>query len=227
MDADLAGATGVGGMPAFPPPAVPGVTRRGRGLAGAGGWAVAAQDFGFVPVPGGGGAVGVADQGPAHPVDHDVMVIPAQQDAVLQAGDAAVALVPEVVDLAGCGGLVAAACPLAELVPQLDRVADRGRDIIVGVRADAGLDPGSQGCQVPQVHALAGRAGQDLMGGVAALPGKLAGPAAQGPGAGLRYLPVRQRRHDPGVPAGPRDPGGVAGGGTFGKNHADSETSPK
>src|ERR1035437_8693600 len=102
----------------------------GSGLAGAGGWAVAAQDFGFVPVPGGGGAVGVADQGPAQLVDHDVMVIPAQQDAVLQAGDAAAALVPQVVDLTRRGGLVAAAGPLAELVPQLDRVADRGRDII-------------------------------------------------------------------------------------------------
>jgi hypothetical protein len=70
---------------------------------------VAAQDLALVPVPGGGGAVGVADQGPAHPVDHDVMVIPAQQDAVLQAGLTAAALVPQVVDLAGRGGLVAAA----------------------------------------------------------------------------------------------------------------------
>jgi uncharacterized protein YciI len=48
------------------------------GLPGAGrGRPMAAEDFGFVPVPGGGGAVGVADQGPAHPVDDDVMVIPA------------------------------------------------------------------------------------------------------------------------------------------------------
>src|ERR1035437_4815464 len=149
MDADLAGATGVGGMPAFPPPAVPGVTRRGRGLAGAGGWAVAAQDFGFVPVPGGGGAVGVADQGPAHPVDHDVMVIPAQQDAVLQAGLSSAALVPQVVDLTRRGGLVAAAGPLAELVPQLDRVADRGRDIVA----------------VPDIQgqARAGQAGAELL----------------------------------------------------------------
>src|SRR5450755_4257221 len=45
-------------------------------------------------------------------------------------GDAAAALVPQVVDLAGRGGLVAAAGPLAELVPKLDRVADRGRDVV-------------------------------------------------------------------------------------------------
>src|SRR5450755_2064564 len=49
---------------------------RGAGvLASAGGWAVAAQVLALVPVPGHGGAVGVADQGQAHPVDHDVMVI--------------------------------------------------------------------------------------------------------------------------------------------------------
>jgi hypothetical protein len=41
--------------------------------------------------------------------EHSVMVIPAQQDAVLQAGLTAAALVPQVVDLAGRGGLVAAA----------------------------------------------------------------------------------------------------------------------
>src|ERR1700676_45847 len=88
-------------------PGAPGV------LPGAGGWAVAAQDLGFVPVPGHGGAVGVPDQGPAHPVDHHVMMEPAQQDAVLQAGLTAAALVLEVVHLTRCGGLVAAAGPLA------------------------------------------------------------------------------------------------------------------
>jgi hypothetical protein len=45
--------------------------REGAGvLPGAGGRAVAAQDLGPVPVPRGGGPVGVADQGPAHPVNH-------------------------------------------------------------------------------------------------------------------------------------------------------------
>ena len=59
----------------------------------------------------------MADQGPAHPVDHDVMVVPAQQDAVLQAGLTSAALVPQVVDLTRRGGLVAAArmLPLSAL----------------------------------------------------------------------------------------------------------------
>ncbi len=47
-------------------------------LPGAGGWAVAVQHFGLVRVPGGGGAVGVQDQGPAPPVDTDLVVERAQ-----------------------------------------------------------------------------------------------------------------------------------------------------
>src|ERR1035441_10177058 len=53
------------------------------------------------------------------------------------------------------------------------------RVIVTGVRAGAGLDLSSQGGQVAQVHALTGRAGQDLIGGVAALPGEPVGPPAQ------------------------------------------------
>src|ERR1035441_5196031 len=51
--------------------------------------------------------------------------------------------------LGPAGGLVAAAGPLAELVPQLDRVADRGRDIIA----------------VPDIQgkARAGQAGAELL----------------------------------------------------------------
>src|SRR5271165_905004 len=52
--------------------------------------AVAVQDLGLVRVPGGGGAVGVQDQGPAPPVDHDLVVKEAQEHAVFDAGLAAV-----------------------------------------------------------------------------------------------------------------------------------------
>jgi Molybdopterin-binding domain of aldehyde dehydrogenase len=44
------------------------------GLSGPGRGAVAAQDLGPVLVPGGGGAVGMQQDGPAPPVDHDLMV---------------------------------------------------------------------------------------------------------------------------------------------------------
>ena len=69
-------------------------------LPGAGGRAVATQDLGAVPVPRRGGPVRVADQGPAHPVNHHLMVIKAQQDAIFEISFAAVALVLEVVHLA-------------------------------------------------------------------------------------------------------------------------------
>src|SRR5258706_12515641 len=87
---------------------------------------VAVQDLGLVLVPRRGGAVGVQDQGPAPPVDHDLVVEETQQDAVLGAGLAAVLLVLGVVHLAGAGGLVAAAGPLAVPVPPQHRVADPG-----------------------------------------------------------------------------------------------------
>src|SRR3984885_15584964 len=92
-----------------------GVRCRGL-LPGAGGGAVAVQDFGVVGVPGGGGAVGVQDQGPAPPVDHDLVVEKTQQDALPGAGVAAVGFVLDVVHLARGGGLVAAAGPAAVLV---------------------------------------------------------------------------------------------------------------
>ena len=41
-------------------------------------WAVAVQDLRFVGVPGGGGAVRVQDQGPAPPMDDNLVVEPAQ-----------------------------------------------------------------------------------------------------------------------------------------------------
>src|SRR3984957_1471063 len=100
----------------------------GLSLPGAGWGAVAVQDFGAVGVPGGGGAVGIQDQGPAPPVDHDLVVVAAEQDAVLEAGVAAVGFVRDVVHLARGSGLVAAAGPPAALIAQDDRVADAGRD---------------------------------------------------------------------------------------------------
>src|ERR1700722_1765885 len=100
--------------------------RAGSGLSlpGAGGRPVAVQDFGAVGVPGGGGAVGIQDQGPAPPVDHDLVVEKTQQDALPGAGVAAVGFVLDVVHLARGGGLGAAAGPPAVLVPEHNGVAD-------------------------------------------------------------------------------------------------------
>src|SRR5215475_11794568 len=70
-------------------------------LPGAGGGPVAVQHLGLVLVPGGGGAVGVDDQGPAPAVDDDLVVEGAEQHAVLYGGGAAVGLVLGVVHLAG------------------------------------------------------------------------------------------------------------------------------
>ena len=67
------------------------------------------QGFAVVAVPGGGGAVGVDHQGPAVPVDDDLVVEVAQQDAVLQARLPPVGLMCRVMHLARPGGLGAAA----------------------------------------------------------------------------------------------------------------------
>jgi hypothetical protein len=79
-----------------------------RALAGPRGWPVAVQDLRLVLVPRRGRPVRIQDQGPAPPVDDDLVVIEAQEDAVLGAGFTAVGLMPDVVDLARTGGLVAA-----------------------------------------------------------------------------------------------------------------------
>ena len=134
-------------------------------LPGADGGAVAVQDFRFVGVPRGGGAVGVQDQGPAPPVDDDLMVEETQQDAVFGAGLAAVGLVPDVVDLACGGGLVAAAGPPAVLVAQDDGVADPGRD---------GL--GCSRCPAAGSARPAGRRAAGGAGTTPARPGPTAGP---------------------------------------------------
>src|SRR5689334_24591583 len=90
--------------------------------------AVAVQHLGPVLVPGRGRPVRVDDQGPAPPVNRDLVMEPAQKYAVLDAGRAAVSLVPGVVHLARLGGLVAPPGPLAVLIPQQHRVADPRRD---------------------------------------------------------------------------------------------------
>src|SRR5260370_30616012 len=93
-------------------------------LPGSGGWSVAVQHLGLVLVPRAGRAVRVDDQGPAPAVDDDLVVEGAEQDAVLGRGLAAVGLVPGVVDLAGAGGLGAAAGPLAVPLPPPHRRPD-------------------------------------------------------------------------------------------------------
>src|SRR6478752_4052139 len=93
-----------------------------------GGWAVAVQDPGLVLAPRCRRPVRVHHQGPAPAVDGDQVMEPAQKDAVLKARLAAVGLVGGVVHLAGRGGLVTSAGPLAVLIPEPDRVADGGRD---------------------------------------------------------------------------------------------------
>ncbi len=95
-----------------------------RALPGPGRWAVASQDLRLVPVPRRCGAVGVQDQRPAPPVDDDVMMEPAQQDAILDAGFPAAGLVLDVVDFTRGGGLPAATGPLAVVVPEPHRVPD-------------------------------------------------------------------------------------------------------
>src|SRR5579859_6737616 len=87
----------------------------GPRLPGSGGRAVAVQDLGAVGVPGGGGAVGVQDELPSPAVDDHLMMVKTEQNAVFDAGGAAVGLVPDVVDLAAGGGLGAAAGPPAVL----------------------------------------------------------------------------------------------------------------
>ncbi len=101
-----------------------------RGLPGPGRRAVASQDLRLVPVPRRRGAVRVQDQRPAPPVDDDVMVEPAQEHAILDAGFPAASPVLDVVDFTCGGGLPAATGPLAVLVPEPHRVPDPGRDVL-------------------------------------------------------------------------------------------------
>jgi len=69
------------------------------------------------------------------------MVEETVQGAAVDAGLPAVGQVGDVVHLAGCGGLVAAAGPAAMLVAQDDRAADGGGDL--GAVADVQRQAGS------------------------------------------------------------------------------------
>jgi hypothetical protein len=121
-----------------------------RALPGPGGGSVAVQDLGAAGVPGGGGAVRIQDQGPSHPVDHDLVVIEAEQNTGSNAGLAAVGLVPDMMHLAGRGGLVASAGPLAApLGPQDHRVADPGGDVLGIPDVQRQGRPGQPGAQLP------------------------------------------------------------------------------
>ena len=132
----------------------PGLKVTGSGLPpsgspGAGRRAVAVQDFGAAGVPGGGGPAGIQDQGPAPPVDHNLMVKPAKQNTISNAGMTAVSLVPDVVDLARRRGLMTALGPPAPLIPQDHRVADPGRDRAGVPDVERQARPGQQGAQLP------------------------------------------------------------------------------
>ena len=154
---------------------------------------MAVELLGFVFVPGGGGAVGVQDQGPAPAVDHDLVVEPAQKHAVLDAGRAAVGLVPGVVDLARLGGLVAPPGPLAVLVPQGDRVADPGRDRlgVPDVQRQAGAVQAGAELAAAQEAGQPARAGQQVDG--LADDGLLEGRPGRGGVRGYPAPPSRAR----------------------------------
>ena len=133
-------------------------------LPGAGGWPVAVQDLGLAGVPGRGGPVGVQHQCPAPPVNDHLVVEGAEQDAVAEAGVAAVGFVLDVVDLAGGGGLVAAAGPAAVPVAQDDRVADGGGDGVGVADVQRQAGPGQAGAELvgPQEGGQAAGAGQQV-----------------------------------------------------------------
>src|SRR5690242_21576431 len=117
-------------------------------LPGPGGWSVAVQDLGLVLVPGSGGAIRIDHEGPAALVDHDLVVVPAQEDAASDAGLAAVGLVAGVVDLARSRGLLAAAGPFAVLAAAADRVAETLRDGLAGAHFQGQAVPAAPGADV-------------------------------------------------------------------------------
>src|SRR5579862_7135512 len=89
-----------------------------------------------------------------------------EENAVLDAGGAAVGLVPDVVDLARAGGLAAAAGPPAVLVAQGDGVPDRGRDGVAEADVQREAGPGQPGAELlpAQEAGEPARAGQQRDG---------------------------------------------------------------
>ena len=172
-----------------------------RWLGGLLGWAVAVEGA-SVGCGGGGGAVGVAGDVPAPPMDSYLVVESAEQDQVGQAGGAAVGPVDQVVRLGhGCG--LPAAGELAVLVAEGDGGAQVGRDGAGGAADVQWLAGGVEG----GVEQGAAQAGCEPAG---------AGYQVQAPPreGGLQPLPGgRQAAGDPAVPAGA---GGVASAGAGG-----------
>src|ERR1700689_2805240 len=97
--------------------------------AGGGGWAVAADDLGPVRVPRCGVPVGVQHQGPAEPVDHHLMVVMAQQDAIFETGFPALGQVHQMMHLTCRGRLGTPPGKLAMPVAEHDRSAYSRRDV--------------------------------------------------------------------------------------------------
>jgi hypothetical protein len=82
-------------------------------------------------------------------MDRHVVMEEAVQGASVDAGLAAVSQVGDVVDLAGGGGLVAAAGPPAVLVPQDHRAADCGGDFGAVPDVQRQARPGQAGAELP------------------------------------------------------------------------------
>ncbi len=110
----------------------------------AGGRGVGVQGLPAVWAGGGPGAIGVVDDLPAPAVNTDIMMKLTQKGTISYGCLAAVALVADVVDVAGAGGAVAAAGPGAVLVPEDDGAAD-GRGDGVGPPDVEGLGRGIPG----------------------------------------------------------------------------------
>jgi hypothetical protein len=96
-------------------------------------------------------------------VNHDLVVEVTEQNALVKAGLATASLVLDVVHVARRGWLVAAAGPPAVLVSQLDRVADRGRDVVAETDIQRQARPGWPGAELTaaQIRCQAGRTGQE------------------------------------------------------------------
>ena len=118
------------------------------------------------------------------------------EHAVFGAGLAAVGLVLDVVDLAGRGGLAAPPGPLAVLVAQDDRVADRGRDRLGEADVQRQARPAQPGAELPapQERREPARAGQQVDGlADDRLLDGFPGPGAVRGGRALAAVAVRRR----------------------------------
>src|SRR5262249_12901080 len=165
------------------------LTYQGRPARLCGGWWAVAVEGAAVVAGHGGGAVGVERDGPAPPVDHDQVVERAHQQAVGEAGGAALAAGDDVVHVAGGRGLVAAGGG-AVPVPGDDGAAQvRGDEVGDGadvqgqadrggwLREGAGAQPGGQAARPGQ---QGDRMGEDEFAGAGTgqFAGRVGGAAA-------------------------------------------------